>query len=58
MFDPKELKVLYGTILGTIKKLELSERRGLLERILGTYCQCGQKLIKGQCFVCDVYVEK
>jgi len=56
-FDPKALKLLYSTIMETIKKMEIKERFGLIERILGTYCSCGEKLNKSQCPKCDFYRE-
>ncbi len=57
-FDPKALKLLYATFMETVKKLEVRERMDLFERLLGTYCRCGEKLSKGQCPVCDFYREK
>lgn len=57
-FDPKALKILYGTFMDTLKKMEINERRELFERMLATYCRCGEKLNKCQCPVCDFYREE
>jgi hypothetical protein len=56
--DPKILKVLYSTLMDMLKKMEVKERMDLLERILGTYCSCGEKITKLQCPMCDFYREK
>lgn len=58
-FDPKEFKLICSTFMETIKKMEIRERMDLFERILGTYCRCGEKMMKGgQCPLCDFYFEK
>lgn len=57
-FDPKALKLLYLTFMDTVKKMEVVERCNLLERLLGTYCRCGEKLSKGQCPKCDFFQER